>query len=140
MPSCKGERKNLSSSFLTKRGRAAPPVRFSARKSKRSEPGDRPPSSPLAFAARARRLFLISLLQEQLFKEQYPDKIEVCKAHADEGDEQANDKTDKTALLHPGAPSDDQLRDPVDKGNQKKNDLHESALFVEPSHCFRSPK
>ena len=74
-------------------------------------------------------------LQAELAEEQDPNKVDIAKNDtAAEGHDQANDKAKKTALLCEGGPSDDQLGYPVHKGNQEKQKLYQSALFVKPSH------
>ena len=75
------------------------------------------------------------LLQEQLLEQQYPDQVKPTERDtAGDGDENADDEAQNAALFQPCGPSDQNFRDPVDTGDQKQKDLHQSALFVKPSH------
>ena len=84
-------------------------------------------------------LTFASLLKEKFFEKKYPDEIKVAECKAENGYDQANDETEESALLRPGGPSYQYLGDPVYTGNEKKNKLDESALFVKPSHFFLPP-
>jgi hypothetical protein len=74
------------------------------------------------------------LLQNQLLEQQYPDQVDPAEAQTEEGNQDTNDQANQTTLLEEGAPSDEQLSDPVNTGDQKQNDLYQTALFVKPSH------
>jgi hypothetical protein len=74
------------------------------------------------------------LLQEQLLEQKDPYKVKPADEHTAKGDDDADHKSEQTALLGPGRPSDDDLGDPVDHGNDEQKELHQTALFVKPSH------
>ena len=74
------------------------------------------------------------LLQEQLLEQKHPYKVKPADEHTAEGNDDADYQSDKTALFRPSGPSDDDLRDPVDNRNDEQQELHQTALFVKPSH------
>lgn len=70
-----------------------------------------------------------------MFRQQNPDQVEPADDNtAGDRYENTNDKTEQTALLCPRRPSHDDFRNPVDAGDQKQNNLNQTALFVKPSH------
>jgi hypothetical protein len=80
---------------------------------------------------------LFLLLQAELFEQQYPHKIDPTKDDtAGDRDQNADDQTEQTALLHPGGPSDDDLSYPVDNRDDQQKELNQTALFVKPSHKY----
>ena len=74
------------------------------------------------------------LLQEQLLEQKDPNEVKPTDEHTAKGNNDADHKSDQTALLGPGGPSDDDLGDPVDNGDDEQKKLHQTALFVKPSH------
>ena len=67
---------------------------------------------------------VISLLKEQLLKEQHPHKVDPPEDNTrGNRHKDADHETDKTALLQPGGPSHNDLGDPVDTGDQKEKKL-----------------
>jgi hypothetical protein len=81
------------------------------------------------------RGFLCSLLQEELTKEQHPEKIQITEDDTSgEGGDQAHHKTEQTALLVPSGPSYNNLSYPVNKGDDEEQKLNKTILLIEPSH------
>ena len=74
------------------------------------------------------------LLQDEMLEQQAPDRVEPANENAEEGDDEADDEAQSAALLEESAPSDKDLGDPVDDGDEKQDDLNQAALFVEPGH------
>ena len=74
------------------------------------------------------------LLKEQLLEKKHPDKVEPAEYEAGKGDDKADDQAEETALLTESGPSYKNFGDPVHTGNEEQNDLHQTALFVKPSH------
>ena len=75
-----------------------------------------------------------NLLQDQSLEEQYPDQVDPTKSQTEEGNQDANDQADQSALLEECAPTNQQLGDPVDTGDEEQKDLYQTALLVKPSH------
>ena len=75
------------------------------------------------------------LLQAELLEQKHPHKIQPTERNAGgERDKHADDQAKQTALFHPSGPSDDNLSQPVDTGDEEQKELHQTALFVKPSH------
>jgi hypothetical protein len=74
-------------------------------------------------------------LQEQLLEKQYPKQIDPTDDNT-RGDRNQNtdDQSQQTTLFEKGRPSDNDLGDPVHTGDQEQQKLHQTALFVKPSH------
>ena len=78
-------------------------------------------------------------LKEQLLEKKDPYEVYPTENYARGNSyEDTYDQSDKTALLCEGAPSYNKLGDPVNTGNDEKQKLHETALFVKPSHFIAS--
>jgi hypothetical protein len=74
------------------------------------------------------------LLQEELLEQKHPYKVEPADEYTAKGNDDADHQSNKTSLFRPSRPSDDDLCDPVDEGNDEQKELHQAALFVKPSH------
>ena len=83
-------------------------------------------------------LFLCSLLKEKLLEKKYPDKVEPADKCATDGNDEADDQSENSTLFEECGPSYDDLSNPVNAGDEKQNDLNQTALFVKPSHS-KSP-
>ena len=70
-----------------------------------------------------------------MFVKQAPDDVDPAQEDADsECDDDGDEEADEARLVDEGGPADDHLGDPVDAWNQKKKDLHEARLLIEPFH------
>lgn len=75
------------------------------------------------------------LLKEKLLEEKNPNEVYPTEYEtAADGNDDADDKSEKSALLKEGAPSYEDLGDPVNEGDKKKEKLNDAALLIEPSH------
>ena len=75
-----------------------------------------------------------------MIEEKNPDKVNPT----EDWDDQTEDDTKNVLsgrLLNDGCDTDEDFDDPVDKRNEKKNDLNKSRLFVKPTHkCNNTSK
>jgi hypothetical protein len=78
---------------------------------------------------------LPGLLKAKLLKEKYPNEIKPTENEtAAYSNDDANDETNKTALLKESGPSYNELGYPVYKGDDEKKKLYKTALLIKPSH------
>jgi len=75
------------------------------------------------------------LLQAKFLEQQHPDQVDPAEYDTG-GDRNQNtdDQTKNAAALCEGRPSDYDFGEPVDDRDQEQEDLHQTALFVKPSH------
>lgn len=67
-----------------------------------------------------------------MLEEQAPNHVEPADDDTAGDGEDGHDQRNQALLLEEVAPTDKQLDDPVDEGNQKEEDLNQSAAAVKP--------
>ena len=71
----------------------------------------------------------------ELLEKKDPNKVNPSECNARRnGYKDADDEAKKSALLCEGAPSYNDLGNPVYNGDEKEEELNQTALFVKPSH------
>ena len=92
------------------------------------------------FCLRFYRNLPTELLKTELLEEKHPNEIKPTENEtATDRNDDANDKTNKTALLKECGPSYNKLGYPVYEGDDEKKKLYETALLIKPSHYVFPP-
>ena len=82
-------------------------------------------------------IFLCSLLKEESSEKKNPNKVKPTENETTtNGSDDSHYKADDVTGLEEGAPSNNNLSNPVNNGNDEKKKLNKTALLIKPSHRY----
>ncbi len=67
-----------------------------------------------------------------MFEQKAPDEVDVAEDLSEYGEQDGKDKVTGIFSVQECGPSDKNLNNPVDNGNEEKDDLDQSGLYVKP--------